>query len=321
MCHLSKLTPLLTLALIIALVGCSPVATPAPPTATPLPPTAIPPTATNSPPPTAISTPASISGKFDAGDVKLHLVCFGQGNPVVVFDAGWGVDSSTWAKVMLELRDHVRVCAYDRAGLGQSDAQPGLRTSRQIAEQLHTLLTSAKVPGPYLLVGHSLGGMNMLVFAERYPNEVAGLVLVDSAHPDQNDQWAAVLPTPAPDEPSGLTKLRENIGWTNPNDPSFPEPMDWEATLAQVRAVKSLGDLPLAVLVDVDPSLGSGMNMSPEVAAAFDKVWLDLHKAYLNLSSVSSLVLAEHSGHSIQQDEPQVVVDAILKLVDKARQK
>jgi pimeloyl-ACP methyl ester carboxylesterase len=249
-------------------------------------------------------------------------MCFGQGSPTVVFDSAWGVDSSTWAKVMLDLRNHVRVCSYDRAGLGQSDAQTGLRTSKQIAEQLHTLLASAKVPGPYLLVGHSVGGMNMLVFADRYRDEVAGMVLVDSSHPDQADRSLAVMPTPAPKDSEALVNLRKDIPWTNPpDDQNFPEPMNWPETLAQVRAVKSLGSIPMAVLVAVDPTKSGLSDIPPEVATSLDKVWLDLHREYLNLSTDSSLVLAEHSGHFIQQDEPQVVIDAILKLVDKARQK
>ncbi len=189
-----------------------------------------------------------------------------------------------------------------------------------MAEQLHTLLESAKVPGPYLVVGHSLGGMNMLVFADRYRDEVAGVVLVDSAHPEQRKQWSAILPTPAPDEPAGLSDLRKGLAWANPEDPNFPEPMDWDATLAHVRAVKSLGSIPLVVLAHAD-SAKMWSDLPPELAANLDKVGLDLQKEYVSLSTDSSLILAEHSGHFIHQDEPQVVIDAILKLVDKARQK
>jgi pimeloyl-ACP methyl ester carboxylesterase len=160
----------------------------------------------------------------------------------VVFDSGWGVDSATWSKVMLSLRSHTRVCAYDRASMGLSDSQTGLRTSQQIAEQLPTLLANAGVKRPYVPVGHSLGGMNMLVFVDRYRDEVAGLVLVDSSHPDQMDRWSAIMPTPASDESADLADLRKGLAtWANPDDSSFPEPMNFDETLAQVRAVKSLG--------------------------------------------------------------------------------
>jgi pimeloyl-ACP methyl ester carboxylesterase len=271
--------------------------------------------------PTVISTPSPINGKFDAGGVNLYIQCMGQGSPTVVFDAGWGGDSFSWLKTMLDIRLHTRACVYDRASLGRSDSQTGLRTSQQMAEQLHTLLMNAGVEGPYLLVGHSLGGMNMLVFANHYESDVTGLVLVDSAHPDQADRELAVLPTPAPDESWALANLRKSIAWSNPEDTSFPEPMNWADTLAQVRGVKSLGDIPLAVLVAVDPEKQNWGDISPDLTASLNKVWLDLHKEYLRLSTNSTLILAEHSGHFIQDDEPQLVIDTILGLVDKARQK
>jgi pimeloyl-ACP methyl ester carboxylesterase len=258
MCHPSKLTQFLTLVLIATLVACSPAATPIPPTSTPIPPTAtsLPPTSTPAPTSTIPPkpTPGLIKGKFDAGGVNLNLVCFGTGSPTVVLEAGWCDDWMTWSAILPKMRSHTRVCAYDRAGVGASDSQTGLRTSEQMAEQLHTLLTSANVPGPYLVVGHSIGGMNMLVFADRYPNEVVGVVLIDSPHPDQWKQWSALLPTPAPNEPAGLGDFRKGLVFPSPEDPNYPEPMDWDATLAQVRAVKSLGNIPLAVLVATDPA-------------------------------------------------------------------
>lgn len=237
----------------------------------------------------------------------------------MVFDSAWGDDSTPWMEIMLDLRSHTRVCMYDRANMGHSDTQAGLTTSAQIVKQLHTLLVNARVEGPYLPVGHSIGGMNMLVFASRYPNEVAGLVLVDSAHPDQADRSLTALPTPAPDETEAMASLRKAIPWHNPE--GIPEPMNWEETLAQVRAVKSLGSMPLAVLVAVDPEKSGSADIPPEVSASLDKVWLDLHKEYASLSTNGSLILAKHSGHYIQNDEPQLVIDTILELVDKARQK
>jgi pimeloyl-ACP methyl ester carboxylesterase len=262
--------------------------------------------------------PSLIAGKFDAGGVKLYLKCLGQGSPTVVLDAGYGFDSSTWEKVVPGLQSHTQVCVYDRASMGQSDSRSGLRTSGQLAEQLHTLLVSARVDGPYLLVGHSLAGLTMLVFADRYRSEAAGVVMVDSSHPDQWDRWSAVLPAPTPDESASLAFLHK--GWAFVEDPNSPEPMDIATTLAQVRAVKSLGNIPLVVLSHADPAK-MWSDLPLELAANLDKVWLDLQEEYVSLSADSSLILAEHSGHFIQQDEPQVVIDAILKLIDKARQK
>jgi pimeloyl-ACP methyl ester carboxylesterase len=339
MCRSLKLSLLFVGLLSIALVACAPAATPVPPTPEPIvvavtatnppPPTLNPPTATNPPPtntlapsPTKTPNPKFFEGKFDAGGVNLYIACYGVvGSPTVVLDAGWGGDSSGWFKIIPKIMPHTRICAYDRASMGQSDKQTELRTSGQIAEQLHTLLASANVKGPYIVVGHSIGGMNMLAFADRYRDEVAGLVLVDSSHPDQADRWLALLPTPAPNENESLASLRKDIPWVNPEDPTFPEPMDWDTTLAQARSVKSLGDLPLAVLVAVDPARNGWGDIPPELTAKLDQIWLDLHKEYAGLSTDSSLILAKKSGHFIQNDEPQLVIDAILNLVDKARQK
>jgi pimeloyl-ACP methyl ester carboxylesterase len=317
MSHLPKLFRLLVLLMIVALTACAPSTRPVVRTLTSAqlpPPIGLPTFAPTLPK----STPA-VQGKFDVGGVNLYIFCLGQGSPAVVLDGGWGEDSSTWLKVMSGLESHTRVCAYDRASLGQSDFQAGERTSQQIAEQLHLLLAKANIESPYLLVGHSLGGMNMLVFADRYPHEVAGVVLVDSAHPDQSDRCLAALPTPAPSESKALIDLRRGLPWRN--NQCIPEMMNWPETLAQVRAVKSLGHIPLLVLVAADPTKSSWGDISPELAARLNKVWLDLHKEYLSLSTDNSLILAEHSSHYIQQDEPQVVIDAILKLVEKARQK
>jgi pimeloyl-ACP methyl ester carboxylesterase len=329
MCRSAKLSMLFVL-LIVAVTACAPAATPIPPTATNPPPTDTPvppPTYTPMPSPTVTPkpTPSAVKGKFDAGGVNLNLVCLGEGSPTVVLDAGWGMDWRTWNVVMPKIQPHTRVCAYDRASMGYSDDQLGLRTSGQIAEQLHTLLANAKVEGPYIVVGHSLGGMNMLVFADRYRDEVLGLVLVDSEHPDQADRLSAVLPTPAPKESEALASLRKDIVDANPDDPNFPEPMNWAETLAQVRAVKSLGSLPLAVLVhgaDNPKILSQWYSGLPDdLIAKQEQVWLDLHKEQAALSSDSQLIVAKNSGHFIQNDEPQLVIDAILGLVEKARQK
>lgn len=126
--------------------------------------------------------------RIDVGGYKLTLLARGQGTPTVVIEPGTGlaaVESGEWKAVCDEVAKKARVCLYDRAGLGTSDAAPMRpRTSRDIARDLHALLVNAKVPGPYVLVGHSIGGLNVRVFADMYPDDVAGVVLVDATHPD-----------------------------------------------------------------------------------------------------------------------------------------
>src|SRR5215207_2765747 len=116
----------------------------------------------------------------DVGGYRLHIQCVGTGSRTVVLDAGLGGSSLDWNLVQPALGRTTRVCAYDRAGMGWSDPGPQPRTPRQIADELHTLLTNAGIAGPYVLVGHSLGGKNVRLFALAYPEQVAGMVLVDA---------------------------------------------------------------------------------------------------------------------------------------------
>jgi pimeloyl-ACP methyl ester carboxylesterase len=125
----------------------------------------------------------------DVGGYSLHINCVGQGSPTVVLDAGSGLFSAQWVRVQRGVSGTTRVCAYDRAGMGWSQMGPDPRDAKQITSELHTLLSKGGIEGPYVLVGHSLGGLSMLTYANRYPDGVAGVVLVDSStEPDQFGQ-------------------------------------------------------------------------------------------------------------------------------------
>ena len=118
---------------------------------------------------------------IDVGGHRLHINCIGTGTPTVVIDAGWGDSSVAWSSwVQPAAARTTRVCTYDRAGMGYSEPGPLPRTAERFAQELHTLLTRAGEPGPYVLVGHSLGGALVRVYAHDYPAEVAGVVLIDS---------------------------------------------------------------------------------------------------------------------------------------------
>src|SRR5215210_8391078 len=121
----------------------------------------------------------------DVGGYSLHINCVGQGSPTVVLDAGLGDFSAQWIRVQREVSDTTRVCAYDRAGMGWSEMGPEPRDAKQISSELHTLLKGAGIEGPFVLVGHSFGGLYTRTYAARYPDEVAGVVLVDSSSPKQ----------------------------------------------------------------------------------------------------------------------------------------
>jgi pimeloyl-ACP methyl ester carboxylesterase len=118
----------------------------------------------------------------DVDGHKMHILCIGNGSPTVILEAGGFSFSSEWNWVQQQLASSNRVCAYDRAGNGWSEPGPAPRTAQQIVGELHTLLTKANIPGPYVLVGHSFGGILNRVYAAQYPGEVLGIVLVDTAY-------------------------------------------------------------------------------------------------------------------------------------------
>jgi pimeloyl-ACP methyl ester carboxylesterase len=267
----------------------------------------------------------------DVGGYRLHIDCTGEGSPTVVIESGWGDMSASWGWVQPEVAKTTRICTYDRAGMGWSEASPEPRTAREYAKELHTLLAKANEPGPYVLVGHSMGGYTVRVYAHDYPEEVVGLVLVDP----QNLSVSNVgTPTPAP-KPGGfsLPALMARIGLVRllagplGSIQDLPEGDKQAYTAysvtsrgaqtltdeligmseggAQARAVTTLGALPLIVL-------SRGEDMDAESAAS--------QARYLQLSTDSQHLIADQSGHRIMIEQPEAAVAAIVKMVELVRQ-
>ncbi|MEA2206871.1 MAG: hypothetical protein QOE77_3647 [Blastocatellia bacterium] len=132
--------------------------------------------------------------KVDAGGHKLNFLTAGSGGPTVILEGGFGAGIASWTTVLGEIAKFTRVVAYDRAGLGQSEPGPKPRTAMQFARELHTALQNVGIKPPYVLVGHSMGGITVRVFADMYPQEVAGLVLVDPSQESFND-WLKTHPS------------------------------------------------------------------------------------------------------------------------------
>jgi pimeloyl-ACP methyl ester carboxylesterase len=264
----------------------------------------------------ASPTPDKIVGNVDIGGRSLYVICVGTGSPTIIFESGWGADYGLWSKIMLPMSKSARVCAYDRAGIGPSDPAPIPRTTRDMMMDLHALLTEANVPGPYVLVGHSLGGFIVRLYADEHPEEVIGMVLVDSSHPDQDSALPAALPPESPNESQCVKNLRNIL--TEVVDPKeLPEGLDFEASAAQVRDLGLLGDLPLGVVTAGLGvcDLGAG---GPADAAGLDQVWHDLQKELTMLSSNSFQIIAERSGHNIPTDQPEAVIEAIQQVIQMA---
>lgn len=269
--------------------------------------------------PTTAPVTEGLNEKIDVGGYSLHIDCSGSGSPTVILDTGLGVDSSVWSPVITDVMTFTRVCRYDRAGLGQSDAAPKPRTTKDMVNDLHTLLTKANIAGPYVLAGWSIGGFTTRLYASEYRQDVVGMVLIDSSHPDQSDLWLDMMPAATRDESSDLTNLRKVLKTIINNPDNNPEGMDIPASSDQVRATGSLGDMPLVVLTrgisDWAPGLPKGLS------AKLEWVWFDLQKQQATLSTNSTHMIANQSHHCIPCGEPNLVVDAIRKVVDQAHTK
>jgi len=273
----------------------------------------------------------------DVGGHKMHLNCAGEGSPTVVLDSGLGDTYVSWRKVQPEIAKFTRVCSYDRAGLGYSDPSLRPRTSKVIAEELHALLHAAAIPPPYVLVGHSMGGYDVRLFASAYRSEVAGMVLVDASHPDQENRLPLELKNLEGTElregefleftmPFGLPRLLrlcEDDPVTRAAECNFHSARESVAELralresaAQTEATGSLGDMPLAVLSH-DPDKPS-IELPPDLAKVTNDAWQKMQEDLAHLSVRGTHAIAKTSSHYIQIDRPDVVVAAVRDVIDRA---
>jgi len=274
----------------------------------------------------------------DVGGLKMHIDCTGEGSPTVILDSGLGDSYVSWRKVQPQIAKFVRVCSYDRAGLGYSEISPRPRTSKVIAEELHSLLQAAHIPPPYVLVGHSMAGYDVRLYTSLYRNEVAGMVLVDASHPDQEARLPLELKN------LEATQLREGefLALTMPlgvprllalcdEDPvqraaecnfhSFREAVAELKALpesaAQTAATGTLGDTPLAVLSH-DPDKPSA-ELPPDLAKPTNDAWEKMQEELAHLSTRGTQTIAKNSAHYIQIDRPDVVIEAVRNVLEQAR--
>jgi pimeloyl-ACP methyl ester carboxylesterase len=277
----------------------------------------------------------------DVGGYRMHIHCVGGGSPTVILEAGLGETWLTWYKVQPAVGRFARVCSYDRAGMGWSDPSPRPRTSKVIAEELHTLLQRADVAPPFVLVGHSHGGLDIREYADLFRTDVVGMVLVDAVHPDQYDRFPRELRRfneeflrretwKRKTMPFGIPRL---LGWcgsgpaeirtmlrtvdcrSGPWSEHLAEFEVWSEDAADVRATKPLGDMPL-IVVSHDPEQGVSTSFDRET----NRTWSELQAELSKLSSNSTQVIAKGSGHTIQLDKPDVVIEAIRNVVDECRE-
>lgn len=251
------------------------------------------------------SSAAITDGLVDVGGHRLYIECTGEGSPTVVMDAGLTLGGDDWSPVQPQIAEFTRVCNYDRAGVGRSEAGPTPRTSQTIVEELDSLLSNANIDGPFILVGHSFGAINMSLFADRLPDRVAGLVLVDGMHPESI---------------SGMRRIMGPAIWDSIETQTLEndEGVDLLRSSSQLSPAGSLGDTPLVVLA-AGRRLAPPFSTRMRIAAELENLWQELQRDMAGWSSQGELVIAAKSGHCIHCQEPEVVVNAVRQVVEAAR--
>jgi pimeloyl-ACP methyl ester carboxylesterase len=269
----------------------------------------------------------------------MHLDCTGSGSATVILESGLGDSYISWQKVQTQIARFTRVCSYDRAGLGYSDSTSRSPTSKNVAQDLHALLHNAGTAPPFILVGHSIGGFYVRFYASLYRSEVAGIVLVDSSHPEQQKRFPAAVN----DLDSSWLREAEFIEFTMPlgvprllgfcsgdgevraAECNFDNVRETVAELesipisaAQTASTGAFGDLPLAVLSQ-DPETPQP-DLPEDLVKSTSAAWQQMQNELAQLSTRSRHLVAKNSGHYIQIDRPEVVIEAVRALVKDTQQ-
>ena len=223
----------------------------------------------------------------------------GEGETTVILDAGLGGTSEDLSKVQPEVANFSKVFSYSRAGLGQSEKATIPRTCKDIISDLRSLLLAANLHPPYVLVAHSWSGINARWYASQYPEEIAGMILVDAVNEDKYEQFEKIL-----------SEEKANRMWAFVKDPSKnDENIDRIASIAQVRDKQILFGFPLIILTRAADS------------DELSKIETDLQAEFLKLSTNSRQYFSKHNDHFIQNLEPELVIDSIRQVIKSIKEK
>lgn len=287
----------------------------------------------------------------DVGGFKLHLNCTGEsrnGEPTVILDAGSGSFSTDWALVQKASSQFARVCSYDRAGMGWSDESPNERSAKNMVTELHTLIERANIKGPLVMVGHSFGGLIAQLFTNTYPDQVYGLVLVDSAHEDFFKKLGL------PEDPVLTIFMHPNLatfiasvgmfrligeGLLPPSMAVFPEELkkawlakglstkfsrSWSNEIVKTeenfkelgQSVNTFSNKPLTVISAGQSEYREGMPI--DLKASLDQrfvIWSKLQNELTRKSVRGIHIIAKDSHHMIPHEQPVMIVDAIKNML------
>ena len=230
---------------------------------------------------------------------RLFGLLSGEGETTVILDAGLGGTSEDWSKVQPEVANFSKVFSYSRAGLGKSEKASIPRTCKDIIEDLRSFLSSVNLNPPYILVAQSWSGINARWFASQYPEEIAGMVLIDAVHENKYEQFEKIL-----------SEEKANRMWAFVKDPSKnDENIDRMASIEQVHCKQILFDFPLIILTRAADS------------DELSKIETDLQAEFLKLSTNSRQYFSKHNDHFIQNLEPELVIDSIRQVIKSIKEK
>jgi len=239
--------------------------------------------------------------KVDVGGHSLNLLMGGQGSPAVVFEGGFGTGIASWSTVQKEVAAFARTVSYDRAGLGQSDLGPKPRSAKQIATELHTALEKAGIKPPYVLVGHSFGGIYVRVFADMYPKEVVGMVLIDPSQESFND-WL---------KKSQLARLKD----AQAQIAKAPEGVQAEAAATEV----SYGEARVAKVPPGIPVTLLSATEDETMPADARRLWIEKHEEWIATVPGGKHIVVEKTQHFIQAQQPKLVIETIQQMLNPQR--
>lgn len=261
----------------------------------------------------ASSTSGDIVGDIDIGGRTLSVACLGPvdtGRPTVIFESGLGGDRGMWADVLTALITTDRGCSYDRAGVGASQPGPKPQTTDGQVGDLNALLSAAGIKPPYVFVAHSLGGWNAMVYTARFPDEVAGAVMVDVRPPAATEQMLAALPPEASTEPDAVHQTRAELIDFEADPTLNREGLDLVRSAAQAKAAPGFGDRPLVVLTAGDRAANTE-GLPADLAATFDEIWMNLQRDLTGLSTNGRQEIVPDATHDMPFEQPGVIVEAI----------
>lgn len=276
---------------------------------------------------------------IDVGGFKMHIHCVGEGSPTVILETLSGGISSHWGWVQPEVAKETRVCTYDRAGRGWSEPDPEPQSLARTVRNLSTLLANANIEGPYVFVGHSIGGIYVRQFAAEHPDEVVGMALVDAAHPFQYDripdllagseEYLRIAKTFPVIARLGIGHLYFALGgemdfadmkepqkselkaaWSSPDyfESQYEEDVARPGIYRDGQQLGDLGDLPLVVLTQGNDTASPG--------------WIELQNELAELSTNSLHITvdgATHASLAFNPEHAQAVSEAVIKVVESAR--